>query len=73
MSKLTVVRKKKGLRMVDVATLADCSLSMVWLAENGYEKRLSPRLKGKIAKALRVPVEKLFPDPKRKSKKEKKS
>ena len=59
---LRTIRKKLGLRQVDLALKAGCGVSMIWLIENGYANRVSGNLKRKIALALGHRVEDIFPE-----------
>ena len=61
---LRSIRKKLGLRQIDLAIKAGCGVSTVWLVENGYANRISENLKRKIALALGHGVEDIFPESK---------
>ena len=62
MNKLTEIRKKRKLRMVDIALKSGVGVSTVWLIEHGYIVRVSNRTKRKIAKGLGLKVEDIFPE-----------
>jgi len=59
---LKTIRKNLGLRQIDLALRAGCGVATIWLVENGYAGRVSPKLKAKIAKALGRQVKEVFPE-----------
>lgn len=59
-SALKQARLDAGLRLVDVATKADCAVSYVSMIEHGY---VPPRgVRERLAKALDTPVAGLWPE-----------
>lgn len=58
-NKLQIIRKKQGLRLVDVAKKSGLGISTIWLVENGYEG-ISEETKAKLAKGLNTNVSELF-------------
>ncbi len=61
MSTLRAARERRGLRLIDLATLCDVGMATVWNLENGYEQRASKKTKEKIAAGLGMKEEELFP------------
>ena len=59
-SKMRRVREKKGLRQIDLALQAGCSLTWIWLLEQGGQERVSRKIKERVAEALETTVEELF-------------
>ena len=59
MNKLKEVRCKKGLRLVDLSKMTGVSIGWIWSIENDVPSRIET--KKKLAKALNVPVQELFP------------
>jgi transcriptional regulator with XRE-family HTH domain len=54
------VREEKDLRQIDVALQAGCSLTWIWLLEQGGQERVSREIKERVAEALETTVEELF-------------
>lgn len=54
-----VARLKLGLRLVDVATLAECSAPLISMVESGYTPK--PATRDRIARALKTDVATLWP------------
>ena len=61
MDKIKALRQEKGLRQVDLARKANVSLTWLWALENGLEKRVSAKVKKRIAGVLGMKYEDLFP------------
>ena len=61
MSVLKEIRKKQGMRLVDLAKKSGISIGWIWNLEQGYNKGVSKEIKSRIAKALDSPFEKVFP------------
>ncbi len=59
-SKMREIREAKGLRQIDLALSANCSLTWIWFLEHGGHKRVSSEIKGRIANILGVPPGELF-------------
>jgi len=59
MNRVREIRKRKKLRLFDVMREADISLGYLQSIEAGC--RCSEKCKKKLAKALNVPLEELFP------------
>ena len=53
-------RKSLGFRMVDLSLRSGVGVSTIWLIEQGYNKRVLPETKKRIAGALDSTVEELF-------------
>jgi len=53
-------RRSLGFRMIDLSLRSGLGVSTIWLIEQGYDKRVSPETKKKIAGALDSTVEELF-------------
>ena len=66
MNKLKQARLEKELRQVDLARRANISLTWLWALENGLEKRVSTKAKRRLAGALGMRIEDLFPGKKSK-------
>lgn len=62
MNKMKELRKKRGLRQIDLAKKTDVSLTWIWALENGFHNRVSFQIKNRVAEALGTPVEKIFSD-----------
>lgn len=61
-SKMKQAREEKGLRQIDLALQAGCSLTWIWLLEQGGQERVSQKIKEKIATVLGTTAERLFPE-----------
>ena len=59
-SKMRQAREAKGMRQLDLALRANCSLTWIWLLEQGGHKRVSREVKNRVARLLGVPVAELF-------------
>jgi len=59
-SKMRQIREKNGLRQIDLALQAGCSLTWIWLLEQGGQERVSQEIKERVAVALETTVEELF-------------
>ncbi len=60
-SKMKQFREKKELRQIDVALRAGCSLTWIWLLEQGGQERVSQEIKERVAAVLKSTPEELFP------------
>lgn len=61
MNNLKKFRLKMGLRQIDIAKLSGVGLTTLYFIEAGYDGRVKKRTKEKIAKALKLKIEELFP------------
>lgn len=61
MNRVRELRKKSGMRMVDLAKKAAVSITTLWLIENDFDERTSREIKERISKALRCRYEEVFP------------
>lgn len=59
-SKMRQIREKNGLRQIDLALQAGCSLTWIWLLEQGGQERVSQEIKERVAKVLGVRSTELF-------------
>ncbi len=59
-SKMRQIRKAKGMRQLDLALLANCSLTWIWLLEQGGHDRVSEEMKSRVAEALDVSPGEIF-------------
>ena len=57
---LKALRKERGLRQIDLAKMADISITWVWVLENGFHNRVSKKIKGRIARVLRCSTKEIF-------------
>ncbi len=62
MNKLKKLRKRMGLRQLDVARISNVGVTSLYYIEAGYDSRVSQKTKKKIAKALDKKVEEIFTD-----------
>lgn len=60
MNKLKEFRERRGLRIVDLASISNCSVSTIWLAENGFD-RLRKKTKVRLSEALEIDLKEIFP------------
>jgi transcriptional regulator with XRE-family HTH domain len=58
--KVKELRKKKGLRQIDLAKRANVSLTWLWVLENGFHERVSNKIKKRIADILDSSIDELF-------------
>jgi transcriptional regulator with XRE-family HTH domain len=61
MNKIREMRRKKGLRQLDLSLKANISLSWLWFLENGLESRVSKEIKERVSEALECDYQDLFP------------
>jgi len=61
MTKIKEAREKRGLRQLDLAKMADVSLTWLWALENSFSSRVSKDIKERVAQALDCSYEDLFP------------
>ena len=59
-SRLRAVRLERGLRVIDLAILANISTCLVWRLETG--QRVSRRKKIQVARALKLELGQVFPE-----------
>ena len=59
---LRISRIAAGLRLADVANEINRSIMFVQRLETGGSARLTPKISEKIAKALKTPIDLLFPE-----------
>jgi len=62
MNRVKQVRRKKGLRQIDLAEAAGVSLTWIWILENSQGQGVSKEIKQKVVEALNVELIMLFPD-----------
>jgi transcriptional regulator with XRE-family HTH domain len=62
MSRIKQIRMEQGLRQLDLAKLANVSISWLWALENSFSQRVSRDIKMRVAKALGHEYEELFPE-----------
>ena len=60
MNKVRYFREMKNLRQIDLARMANISMTWLWSLENGFEDRVSFEIKKRIAAALNCDYDELF-------------
>lgn len=60
MSKLKKLRKKMNMRQIDLAKKANISITWLWALENGFDERVSKKIKERVSLALACKYEELF-------------
>lgn len=60
MNKLKELRKKQGLRQIDLARESNVSLTWIWVLENDFHHRVSREIKERVARVLSCKYEELF-------------
>ncbi len=61
MNQLKLERRRKGWRQIDLSEAAGVSLTSIWILETSLGTNVGRALKEKLAKALGMTVESLFP------------
>jgi transcriptional regulator with XRE-family HTH domain len=61
MTPIREARERQGLSARELAYFANCSAMTVSRLERGVSENVAPAVKARIARALRVPVEELWP------------
>lgn len=60
-NKLRHLRKKNGISQAELAVGSGVSMTLIWYLEAGFEQRVRPETRAKIAAYFKVDEDELFP------------
>ncbi|TET70219.1 MAG: XRE family transcriptional regulator [Candidatus Aminicenantes bacterium] len=60
MNKVRHFREKQNFRQIDLARKANISMTWLWALENGFDERVSKKIKERVSLALECKYEELF-------------